>query len=66
MRVLDLSSGGRDFAEVTVNYKRDYKPLVYALIGVCMIVAAIGYNLYLDHGCRLNGVMTWQGKQCIK
>ena len=32
------------------------------------IVFALGvaYMMWLDNGCKLNGVMTWSGKMCAE
>ncbi len=29
------------------------------------LILAVLFNLWLDHGCRLNGVITVHGKVCI-
>lgn len=37
----------------------------YFALFVLFIVLAITFNVWLDHGCKLQGVMTWHGKVCI-
>jgi hypothetical protein len=36
------------------------------LVSVLVVLAlGFGYLKWLDHGCPLNGVMTWGGKECV-
>lgn len=39
------------------------KPLFYFLM---FLMLGMGYLVWLDWGCELNGVMTWQGKICAE
>lgn len=36
------------------------------IIVAALVVAGFAYLFYLDRGCELGGVMTWQGKVCVE
>ena len=33
---------------------------------IMFFVAVIGYMMWLDVGCEIQGVMTWEGKSCVE
>ena len=33
---------------------------------LAFMVIGIAYLVWLDHGCALNGIMTWTGKVCVQ
>lgn len=37
----------------------------YLVIAIVMIVMAVGFNLVIDAGCKLQGIITTEGKVCI-
>lgn len=47
---------------LTTNKQNNMKNAVVFLI---LIALGIGYLVWLDSGCKLSGVMTWHGKECI-
>lgn len=36
------------------------------LIFLALLALGMSYLIWLDWGCELNGVMTWQGKVCAE
>jgi hypothetical protein len=36
-----------------------------AIFFICVVLAGGFYLHWLNEGCELAGVMTWEGKQCI-
>ena len=59
MNVLDLRQG-----KVEKRSMADGWLAGYALAAI-LLLAGLGYMAWLDHGCTLNGIMTWHGKVCI-
>ena len=43
---------------------KEYYSMIIVLI-VGMVLGA-SYMVWLDSGCELNGVMTWEGKVCFE
>ena len=39
------------------------KTFIYFVVAFSL---AIGYLVWLDSGCELSGVMTWEGKVCVE
>lgn len=35
-------------------------------LGAIVFAIGICYMMYLNHGCKLGGIMTWQGKVCVE
>jgi hypothetical protein len=40
--------------------------IIAATVFILGAAASIGYVIWLDSGCELTGVMTWQGKVCLE
>lgn len=35
------------------------------LILMSLLILGLAYMAWLDNGCELSGIMTWEGKYCI-
>lgn len=51
--------------EYSVGESRGGAVWPYALAIVLFLILAVGYIVYLDYGCAIEGYMTWEGKQCV-
>ena len=62
-KILDLRT-----TEVPADFSRPQTDLNWIaawILAIVFLASGFAYMAYLDHGCTLNGVMTWQGKECI-
>lgn len=42
------------------------KEAIFRIVFFSVLVGiALGYNLWLNDGCEVVGVMTWSGKHCL-
>lgn len=61
--ILDL----RPVAEIDIDYtgRRAREVVGFALLFMVGVGLALAYNIWLDSGCHVNGVMTMAGKVCL-